>query len=89
MLPAREVLKKESDEPILIQGIIDVFFEEEDGLVVLDYKTDYVPENPAETLKARYGEQLALYQRAVEEITGGRVKEKILYSFYLGQEIVV
>ncbi len=88
-LPAREVLKKESDEPILIQGIIDVFFEEEDGLVVLDYKTDYVPENPAETLKARYGEQLALYQRAVEEITGGRVKEKILYSFYLGQEIVV
>ncbi len=88
-LPAREVLKKESDEPILIQGIIDVFFEEEDGIVVLDYKTDYVPENPAETLKARYGEQLALYQRAIEEITGGHVKEKILYSFYLGQEIVV
>lgn len=88
-LPAREVLKKESDEPILIQGIIDVFFEEEDGLVVLDYKTDYVPENPKETLRARYKEQLALYKRAIEEITGKHVKEKILYSFYLGQEIVM
>lgn len=88
-LPAHEVLKKESGEMILVQGIIDVFFEEEDGLVVLDYKTDYVPQEPEETLKRRYGKQLALYGRALEEITGKRVREKILYSFYLGREIVL
>ena len=83
------MLKKESGEMILVQGIIDVFFEEEDGLVVLDYKTDYVPQEPEETLKRRYGKQLALYGRALEEITGKRVREKILYSFYLGREIVL
>lgn len=88
-LPASELLKKDSEEPILIQGIIDVFFEEDDGLVLLDYKTDYVPKEPEETLKRRYTRQLELYQRALEEITGKRVKEKLLYSFYLGKEIVV
>lgn len=88
-LSAREILKKESEEPILIQGIIDVFFEEEDGLVLLDYKTDYVPQEPEETLRRRYEKQLALYERALEEITGKRVKEKIMYSFYLGREILV
>ena len=88
-LPADEILKKESREPILIQGIIDVFFEEEDGIVVLDYKTDYVPENPEETLRERYAAQLALYARALYEITGKPVKEKIMYSFYLGREVYV
>lgn len=88
-LPADELFGKDSREPILIQGIIDVFFEEEDGLVLLDYKTDYVPDEPEETLKRRYTKQLALYQRALEEITGKRVKQKLLYSFYLGKEIVV
>ncbi len=88
-LPAREIMKKESDEPILIQGIIDVFFEEEDGLVLLDYKTDYVPVEPEATLRQRYEKQLALYERALGEITGKRVKEKILYSFYMEREIVL
>ncbi len=88
-MPAHEILKKQSEEMILIQGIIDVFFEEEDGLVLLDYKTDYVPEDPEQTLVKRYEKQLALYGRALEEITGKRVKEKILYSFYLGKEILL
>lgn len=88
-LPADEILKKESREPILIQGIIDVFFEEEDGIVVLDYKTDYVPENPEETLRERYAAQLALYALALYEITGKPVKEKIMYSFYLWREVYV
>ncbi len=66
-----------------------MFFEEEDGIVVLDYKTDYVPENPEETLRERYAAQLALYARALYEITGKPVKEKIMYSFYLGREVYV
>lgn len=56
---------------------------------MLDYKTDYVPENPEETLRERYAAQLALYARALYEITGKPVKEKIMYSFYLGREVYV
>ena len=74
-----------SEETILIQGIIDVWFEEEDGLVVADYKTDRV--DTKEDLGLRYQVQLDYYAKALEQLTGKRVKEKILYSFALGCEI--
>lgn len=41
-VPASELYEQKTEEWILVQGIIDVYFEEEDGLVVLDYKTDRV-----------------------------------------------
>lgn len=75
-----------SDEILLIQGIIDVWFEEEDGLVVLDYKTDRVSE--AEELKERYSVQLNYYAQALERLTGKPVKEKIIYSFVLREEVL-
>ncbi len=68
-------------ETVLIQGIIDVFFEEEDGLVLLDYKTDSI--SSMEELWNRYETQLDFYQEAVEKIYGKPVKERILYSFHL------
>ena len=71
-----------SEETVLIQGIIDVFFEEEDGLVLLDYKTDVVPD--LEALWKRYETQLDYYSDALTKITGKPVKERILYSFHLG-----
>ncbi|MBQ3905233.1 MAG: helicase-exonuclease AddAB subunit AddA [Lachnospiraceae bacterium] len=71
------------EESVLIQGIIDVYFEEEDGLVLLDYKTDAVPD--LEMLWQRYETQLDYYQEALERLTGKKVKERILYSFHLGQ----
>ncbi len=71
-----------SEETVLIQGIIDVFFEEEDGLVLLDYKTDVVPD--LEALWKRYETQLDYYSDALAKITGKPVKERILYSFHLG-----
>lgn len=70
-----------------MQGIIDVYFEEEDGLVVLDYKTDRV--RTADELVRRYQSQLTYYARALSQITGKAVKEKIIYSFALGKEINV
>ncbi len=75
-----------SEETVLIQGIVDVFFEEEDGLVLLDYKTDVI--TAPEELVKRYKTQLDYYQEALESITGKPVKERILYSFYLGCEVV-
>lgn len=92
-LPANR-LKPEfpPEETVLIQGIIDVFFEEEDGFVVLDYKTDAVEK--AEELVKRYQVQLAYYSEALTQIFGGGkdgsakpVKEQIIYSFKLGEEI--
>lgn len=76
-----------SEETVLIQGIVDVFFEEEDGLVVADYKTDAI--SAPQELVERYRVQLDYYQEALEHLTGKKVKEKILYSFSLGCEIVV
>lgn len=78
-----------SGETVLIQGIIDVFFEEEDGFVVLDYKTDAV--DTAEELVKRYQVQLAYYSEALTQIFGNAkpVKERIIYSFKLGQEITL
>ena len=68
-------------EHVLIQGIIDVFFEEEDGLVLLDYKTDSV--SSMKELWNRYETQLDYYGEALERLMGRPVKEKILYSFHL------
>ncbi len=72
---------------MLIQGIIDVFFEEDGELVVADYKTDAVKE--ARELVGRYRVQLDYYAQALERLCGKRVKQKIIYSFALGEEIVL
>lgn len=83
---AKELYPEEEDgELILVQGIIDAYFEEEDGLVVLDYKTDRV--RKAEELVEKYQEQLRYYAKALEQMTGKKVKEKIIYAFSLGKEI--
>ena len=75
------------EETVLIQGIIDVFFEEEDGLVLMDYKTDRVSD--AEELVQRYRVQLEHYEEALERLTGKRVKQKLIYSFALEKEIEI
>ncbi|GHU41306.1 ATP-dependent helicase/nuclease subunit A [Clostridia bacterium] len=70
---------------VLIQGIIDAFFEEEGELVLVDYKTD--SGKTTEELIGRYRIQMELYQEALERATGKKVKERILYSFGLQEEI--
>lgn len=72
-------------EKVLIQGIIDLFFEEENGIVLLDYKTDAVKEG--KELVKRYRTQLDYYTEAIERITGKKVVEKLLYSFALNQPV--
>ena len=87
-IDAREIYPEEPEgEEILVQGIIDVYFEEADGLTVLDYKTDSV--SSEKELAEKYRVQLEYYARALERTTGKRVKEKIIYSFALKKEIVL
>lgn len=80
------------EETVLIQGIIDVFFEEKGSYVVVDYKTDAVTR--ADELVKRYQTQLDYYAEALEQLSGYRpsgggmrTAEKIIYSFRLEEEI--
>lgn len=72
-------------EGIILQGIIDCWFEEEDGIVLIDYKTDYVPEGKSHIIKEKYGVQIEYYTKALEKMTGKPVKEKYIYLFYNGE----
>lgn len=89
-VPAKEVRAGyQSREELLVQGIIDAYFEEEGELVLVDYKTDRVSKEQPLELVEKYRVQLRYYQMALERLTGKKVKEKYIYSLYLGKEILV
>ena len=74
-----------SDDKIFIQGIIDVLFKDERGLVLLDYKTDRVDD--IELIRQKYRLQIDLYASAVESILGTTVDEKFI--FLLSQDTLI
>lgn len=76
-----EGLSESTEEKLLVQGIIDCYFEEEDGLVLVDYKNDIVFDGDTASVIKRYEIQLSLYKEALERITGKKVKETYLYLF--------
>lgn len=81
---------RHEEDLTLIQGIIDVFWVEKDGIVLLDYKTDRVQQ--AKELIDRYATQLKLYADALERVFAARklkVKEILIYSFSLEQLITL
>ena len=78
--------RTEKDE-VLLQGIIDAFIVEDDGIILVDYKTDRVKSE--EELRERYQKQIMLYSDALEAILGKKVKRRVLYSFYLGKEVEI
>lgn len=81
---------RHEEDLTLIQGIIDVFWIEKDGIVLLDYKTDRVQQT--KELIDRYETQLKLYADALERVFAARklkVKEILIYSFFLEQLITL
>lgn len=72
-------------EKVILQGIVDAFIMEEEGIILVDYKTDQVKDR--EELKNRYQKQIDLYSEALEQILGKKVKRRALYSFSLGEEV--
>ena len=80
----------EVKEMVLVQGIIDAWFMEDDDVILMDYKTDrvYGDKGPDELIK-RYKVQLDNYALALKRITGKEPKERIIYSFSLGKEVYV
>ena len=80
---------KACDEELLIQGVIDCYFEEEGQLVLLDYKSDHAIAGKTDAIVSKYIPQLQLYEEALRKITGKAVKEKILYLFSLQEAILL
>ncbi len=77
------------DEMILIQGIIDAYFIEDDEIVLVDYKSDRARPGEEESLVRRYRRQFLLYRDALEQLLRKKVKEAWLYSLSLGKAIQV
>ena len=75
------------EEKVLIQGIIDAYFEEDGQIVLVDYKTDAI--KTPEELISRYETQVEYYKEALEKLTGKKVSESILYSFALNKAVTV
>ncbi|MFY4774272.1 helicase-exonuclease AddAB subunit AddA [Metabacillus sp. RGM 3146] len=89
-MPSSKVYMGQSgprEEKVLLQGVIDCLFEDEEGLVLLDYKTDAIYgrfkdyEEAAPVLRKRYELQLSLYGEAIEKIYKKPLKERYLYFF--------
>lgn len=75
------------DETIVVQGMLDIAFVEDDGIVIVDYKTDRGVDE-AEIIR-RHSEQLGIYAKAMEKCTGFPVKAAYIYSLSLKTEIKV
>ena len=76
-------------EQVLLQGVVDCALLEEDGITVLDFKTDHATEENLPMLTDRYRNQLRTYADALERIYGKNVKKACLYFFRLNRFVNV
>ena len=73
------------EEKVLLQGVVDCAIMEEDGITMLDFKTDYVTDQTLEDVSARYRHQVETYGRALARIYRKPVKASYLYFFRLNR----
>ena len=85
---AKDIINEDVDEKILVQGIIDLYYiDENDQMILVDYKTDFVKQE--EELIAKYKKQLEIYKQALQEATGKAVEKVYIYSIYLQKRIEI
>ncbi len=72
-------------EQVLLQGVVDCYFESDEGITVVDFKTDQVHGERLEERAREYAPQLNAYGEALEEITGKPVVRKVLWFFSEGR----
>ena len=85
---ARHLLGADTDEPILLQGVIDCCFLEEGAWVLLDYKTDFVPPGTTpEEAAAKHARQLTLYAEALAALTATTVREAYICLLGIGENV--
>lgn len=84
------IIDENTKESILIQGIIDLYYiNQNNEIVLVDYKTDYVEKSNEQELIEKYGPQLKIYKKAIEEALNKNVEKVYIYSVYLNKEILV
>jgi ATP-dependent helicase/nuclease subunit A len=76
-------------EKVLLQGVVDCAMVDNDGIVILDFKTDQVSENDVEDKMSLYRPQISTYAKALSRIYGKPVKAAYLYFFRLNRTISV
>ena len=81
-IPYNELVESEIEDKVLVQGVVDLIIEEEDGFIIVDYKFSSLP---IHILKQKYAEQLALYKLAVEKAFKKPVKQTLIYSINSGE----
>ena len=81
--------KRPSQAPTILKGIIDLLFEEDNAWVLVDYKTDSIPEASLDMLVGKYRDQVMAYSRAWTEITGQSVKEQGLYFTHFNRYVTL
>ena len=75
------------NHPVILQGAVDLAIIDNDGIIIVDYKTDRV--KSMDELKDRYSKQLELYRAALEQTTGKPVKKCLIYSINLSESLEV
>lgn len=92
-VPAKTIEKglsaEDGEEKVLLQGIADCFFYEDDGVVLIDYKTDYITEDEASARAAYYKTQIAYYADGLKSVLECPVKERYLYFLNCAQAVAV
>ncbi|MDR2600153.1 MAG: helicase-exonuclease AddAB subunit AddA [Oscillospiraceae bacterium] len=88
LTPANEIYQNGVKDKILVQGIIDCFFEEDNKLVLVDFKSDKINNNMHSKIE-QYTPQLTMYAKALERITGREIKEKVIYFLDNGNSVSV
>ena len=79
-----------NSEKMILQGVIDCFFIEDDGQAVLvDYKTDKIKNGDTSEVVENYTLQLELYSKAIEQVAEVRVKERYLYLFDINKAVKI
>ena len=85
--PVWDFSSLDADDSVLLQGVVDCFFEEDGELVVVDFKTDHVSRAQLDERAEHYRPQLEAYSMALTRVMGKKVKEKVLYFFSAGEEV--
>jgi len=89
-LPAKDIYSKlTSDETILVHGIIDCWFEENGNIILVDYKSDSMPEGGLAELINKYQIQMKIYAEAIERTYGQAPSEVLLYLFSINTTVPV
>ena len=89
LVPAEDFADGLADEQILLQGVVDCAWIENDGITIIDFKTDFVTEETLPRKQLQYAAQVSAYAKAMERIYQKPVKQRLLYFFHLGRFVSI